>query len=98
MAEENINNVILRSLDAPSRFAFWTSDEAAVLFLPTFFGLFIQMGKIGMMISVILYFLLKITKENLGAGSVRHAIYWYFPTYKKSLKVYVPSYIREFIG
>lgn len=92
------NNVILRYLNNPTRIAFWTIDEMSALFIPVSMGCLFRFPLIGLMISFGSYMLLKYIKQNIGGGFLRHAIYWYLPGMHKSMKVKIPSHIREYIG
>ena len=91
-------NVILRYLDSPSRIAFWTLDEIALLFLPPAIGFIFEFPIIGIVISAIGYTTIKYIKNNIGAGVIRHAVYWYFPGMERKLKKKIKSHIREYIG
>lgn len=89
---------ILKYMDAPSRVAFWTMDEAQALFIPSGFGFLFGFPLIGLLVALILYALLKHIKQNVGTSLMRHAAYWYLPGVHKKLKVQVLSEIREYIG
>lgn len=91
-------NVILRYLDSPTRIAFWTIDEISSLFLPIAFGCIFKFPLIGLILSAFLYLSLKYVKQNIGGGFLRHVIYWYLPGMHNSMKVKIPSHIREYIG
>ncbi len=91
-------NVILKYIDAPSRIAFWTVDEAKALLIPLSLGLLFSFPIIGFLISITSYVALKFIKQNIGGGLLRHAAYWYLPGAERKLKFRIPSNIREYIG
>jgi type IV conjugative transfer system protein TraL len=91
-------NVILRYLDNPTRIAFWTLDEMGVLFIPIALGCIFSFPILGMMLSVSSYMLLKYIKQNIGGGFLKHVLYWYLPGMHKSMKIKIPSHVREYIG
>ena len=92
------NNIILRYLDAPSRIAFWTMDEAKALLGPLSLGLLFGFPLLGFSLSIISFTSLKYIKQNIGGGLLRHAAYWYLPAMENKLRIKIPSYIREYIG
>jgi type IV conjugative transfer system protein TraL len=85
-------------MDAPARIFFWTIDEAKALFVPAVPGFLLGFPWIGLSLSILSYVVLRYIKQNIGGGLLRHAAYWYLPSFEKKLKVKVPSYKREFIG
>jgi conjugal transfer pilus assembly protein TraL len=91
-------NVILRYLDNPTRIAFWTVDEMAALFVPLALGCIFSFPITGVILSIVIYNILKYVKQNVGGGFLRHVIYWYLPGMHRSLKSKVRSDIREYIG
>ncbi|CAL7960200.1 conjugal transfer pilus assembly protein TraL [Alphaproteobacteria bacterium] len=91
-------NVILRYLDNPTRIAFWTIDEISMLFLPSMLGCIFGFPVSGLFISIVSYVMLKFFKNNMGGGVLKHATYWYLPLLHRSMKIKIPSYIREYIG
>jgi conjugal transfer pilus assembly protein TraL len=91
-------NVILKYVDAPSRIAFWTMDEAKALLIPGGLGFLFGFPLIGLGLSIACYFILKFVKQNVGNGLIRHAAYWYLPGLERKLKIKVSSAIREYIG
>jgi type IV conjugative transfer system protein TraL len=91
-------NVILRYIDAPSRIAFWTMDEARGLLIPASLGFLFGFPLIGLVLSIACYSGLKVAKQNLGGGLLKHAAYWYLPKVDRRLKVKIRSEIREYIG
>ncbi|MGI9215251.1 MAG: type IV conjugative transfer system protein TraL [Gammaproteobacteria bacterium] len=50
----------------------------------------------GALFALILYKLLTLIKKFARNVNLRQLAYWFLPTNKKTLKVYVPSYYREF--
>lgn len=91
-------NVILKYLDSPSRFAFWTIDEISILLVPFFSGFLLDAPLRGIICAIGGYMLLKQIKTNIGGAKLRHAMYWYLPWVHTGMKVRIPSHIREYIG
>lgn len=89
---------IMRYLDNPTRIAFWTVDEMAILFLPIAIGCLFGFAFTGLIISAISYAAYRHLKNNIGHGLLRHAMYWYLPSLHKGNRFPIASYIREYIG
>ncbi|MBS0272303.1 MAG: type IV conjugative transfer system protein TraL [Proteobacteria bacterium] len=91
-------HTILNRLDKPLRFLGVNKDEALALMVPLLGGLFMGWVLTGFMLGLgTVSFLRTLKKRNEGAMLI-HALYWHLPTYKRSLKLPVPSHIREYIG
>lgn len=91
-------HTILNRLDKPLRFLGVNKDEALALMIPLLGGLFMGWVLTGFVLGLgTVSFLRMLKKRNEGAMLI-HAIYWHLPTYKRSLKLSVPSHIREYIG
>ncbi|WP_165379549.1 type IV conjugative transfer system protein TraL [Rickettsiales endosymbiont of Peranema trichophorum] len=91
-------NVILRYLDSPTRIAFWTTDEMSALFLPISLGCLFKFPMTGLVLSILTYAALRYVKQYIGGGFLRHAFYWYLPGMHKSMRLRIPSHVREYIG
>ena len=87
---------LLNHLDDPLRFFFFTMDEFLVLAVPLLVGMLINKMLWGALFALILYKLLTLIKKFARNVNLRQLAYWFLPTNKKTLKVYVPSYYREF--
>lgn len=87
---------LLNHLDDPLRFFFFTMDEFLALAAPLFIGMFINKMLWGALFSLILYKLLTSIKKLAKGVNLRQLAYWFLPTNKKTLKLWVPSYYREF--
>ncbi|MBY0501710.1 MAG: type IV conjugative transfer system protein TraL [Alphaproteobacteria bacterium] len=91
-------NFLLNRLDKPLRFLGINKDEALVVVIPLFGGLFMGWIISGFLVGIGgLSVLRSIKKQNEGS-MLTHALYWHLPTPKKSMKLPVPSHIRETIG
>ena len=91
-------NVLLNHLDAPTRFLFFTLDEAAVCVGCFLTGVLTGHQLLGFIASIICAFLLRKLKGTEKNCSMKQIFYWFFPTNKRALKVNVPSYVRKFKG
>jgi type IV conjugative transfer system protein TraL len=91
-------NYILNRLDKPLRFLGINKDEALVVILPLFGGLFMGWIVSGFIMGIGALSLLRTIKKQNEGSTLIHALYWYLPTPKRSMKLPVPSYIREMIG
>lgn len=88
---------IPRYLDEPARFLVWTRDEAMALFIPVFFGLFLNHTLVGMALGVAAILGIKKFKSYIGAHYKRW-LYWYFPKELSLLKSTPSSATREYVG
>jgi|JI7StandDraft_1071085.scaffolds.fasta_scaffold26540_2 type IV conjugative transfer system protein TraL len=92
----NRDYYLLNHLDDPLRFFFFTMDEFLVLAGPLLVGMLINKMLWGALCSLILYKLLTLIKKLAKGVNLRQLAYWFLPTKKSTLKLYVPSYYREF--
>ena len=91
-------NYILNRLDKPLRFLGINKDEALVVALPLFGGLFMGWIIVGFLMGVgVLSGLRALKKQNEGSTLI-HGLYWHLPLSRDTLKLPVPSHIREMIG
>ncbi len=91
-------NMLLNRLDQPLRFLGINKDEALALMGPILIGFFIGYIITCVIIGVgFLSFYRALKKRNEGATLI-HALYWYLPSSRRAMKLYVPSHIREYIG
>ena len=91
-------NYILNRLDKPLRFLGINKDEALVVALPLFGGLFMGWIIVGFLMGVgALSGLRALKKQNEGSTLI-HGLYWHLPLSRDTLKLPVPSHIREMIG
>lgn len=91
-------NILLNRLDQPLRFLGVNKDEAFTFMGPLLMGFSMGYNGTGAAVGVSLLALYRAFKKRNEGSSLIHALYWHFPTSKKAMKFYVPSYIREFIG
>lgn len=89
---------LLNHLDDPLRFFFFTMDEFLVLAASLIVGMLINKMLWGALFSLILYKLLTLIKNAAKDVNLRQLAYWFLSTKKSMLKLYVPSYYREFQG
>ena len=89
---------LLNHLDDPMRFLFFTIDEFLVLAVPLFVGMFVNKMLWGALVSLLLYQALKWIKATFKGAGLRQLGYWFLPSKDKTLKIYIPSYYREFQG
>ena len=92
---ERNKHTLLNHLDQPARFLFFTIDEFLALIVPLLLGLGLGWAFTGMCISLSLFYLVKTLKKVVGGGALRHLAYWYLPTSPKYMRIYIPSYVRE---
>ena len=98
MEWDRSENYLLNRLDKPLRFLGVNKDEVLALLGPIFCGLFMGWTLTGFGLGIGTLSLLRtIKKQNEGATLI-HALYWYLPAHERSLKLPVPSHIREYIG
>lgn len=71
---------VMRYLDNPMRFLFWTWDEALVIAVPFIMCLVANMMITGMCLSGALYFGYRWARSRLKAGVLSHLWYWYMPS------------------
>lgn len=91
-------NVLLNHLDKPLRFIGINKDEAFTLISPLFGGLYMGWILSGFVAGIGALTLLRIIKKHNEGAALIHAVYWHLPSTKRSLKLPVPSHIREYIG
>ena len=90
--------LLLNRLDQPLRFLGINKDEAFTLLVPLIGGLYMGWILSGVSLGMgSLLALRALKKQNEGASLV-HALYWYFPTTRRTLKLLVYSHIREYLG
>jgi type IV conjugative transfer system protein TraL len=91
-------NYILNRLDKPLRFLGINKDEALVVAIPLFGGLFMGWIIVGFLVGIgALSGLRALKKQNEGSTLI-HALYWHLPLPRNTLRLPVPSHIREMIG
>lgn len=95
---ERNENTLLNRLDQPLRFLGVNKDEALALMGPIIMGFFMGYIISGVMIGAGLLSGYRALKKRNEGAAVIHALYWYLPSTHRSLKLYVPSHIREYIG
>lgn len=95
---EKEDTLLLNRLDAPLRFLGIHKDEAFSLLCPCIAGLYTGWTLSGFLFGFSALLTLRALKKRNEGASLIHALYWYFPTFKKTLKLYVPSHVREYVG
>lgn len=98
MSEDFDTHIILHHLDDPLRIFYWTLDEAAIILVVPFLGLIIEQFFISILIAIFSFWFLRKIKKRYGQGTLKHALYWYFPHNVRKLKKTPPSHIREYLG
>ena len=93
--DDRNKHTLLNHLDKPARFLFFTIDEFLSLSIPIFVGLGVGYAFTGTCASLFCFWGVKTLKKLSGGGALRDIIYWYLPTSQKGMKIFVPSYIRE---
>lgn len=90
--------LLLNRLDQPLRFLGINKDEAFIFFVPFVGGLYMGWILCGLLFGMVALFALRALKKKNEGSSLLHAMYWHFPTTKRTLKLPVYSHIREYIG
>lgn len=90
-------HVILKHIDNPVRFLFWTKFEILIFILPCFLGLIMDQFLIGCLISFLNLRINKFYKRRFGKGQCQSIFFWYLPL-QNNFKGFPKSYIREFIA
>lgn len=90
-------NSILRYVNNPPKVIFWEVGEALTFILPFAVAALLRKVLLGLIIGVIFFQIYKYIKSRVSSP-IAHALYWYLPTMRGRYKIYVPSFIREFIG
>lgn len=91
-------NFLLNRLDKPLRFLGINKDEVFVVAIPLFGGLFMGWILSGFLVGIGALSLVRTIKKQNEGSMLIHALYWHLPTPKMSMKLFVPSYIRETLG
>jgi type IV conjugative transfer system protein TraL len=91
-------NYLLNRLDKPLRFLGINKDEALMVMIPLFGGLFMGWIISGFLVGIGALSLLRTIKKQNEGSTLIHALYWHLPTPKKGMKLSVPSHVRETIG
>lgn len=95
---ENNENYLLNRLDKPLRFLGVNKDEVFALMAPLFGGLFMGWVITGFVMGIGTLSLLRMLKKRNEGATLIHALYWHLPLHEKTMKLPVPSHIREYIG
>lgn len=95
---DQAENLLLNHLDKPLRFLGIHKDEAILMMVPFIGGTFMGWILTGFLVGVGFLMALRSLKKKNEGSSLTHALYWHLPVTKKSMKLYVPSHIREGIG
>jgi len=89
---------IPQNLDAPFKIAGLTILDLAIITVPFFVIAFLfQKQILALIISVIIFLVLKKVKGEEDDNFFKHFFYWHFPS-GGILKVTPPSHVREIIG
>lgn len=90
--------LLLNRLDQPLRFLGINKDEAFTFLVPFVGGLCMGWILCGFCCGASALLGLRYLKKQNEGASLIHALYWYFPTTKRTLKLPLYSHIREYIG
>ncbi len=91
-------NLLFNRLDQPLRFLGVNKDEAFTLMGPLLMGFFMGYAITGVALGIGLLSLYRSLKKQNEGSTLLHALYWYLPSSKYAMKLYVPSHVREYIG
>ncbi len=91
-------NYLLNRLDKPLRFLGINKDEAFTFIGPVIIGFYAGWNVTGVVGGLGLLSVYRAFKKKNEGASLLHALYWHLPTSKRTMKLYVPSHIREVIG
>lgn len=86
---------IPKTLDAPTRWLFWSVDDALAMMIPFWFGVFLHHVGIGTIVALSAFILWRRIKGRNGVQYFRYMAYWYLPL---KLKKTPPSHNRIFLG
>jgi conjugal transfer pilus assembly protein TraL len=93
-------NILLNTLDNPTRVLFWTVDVFAFMVIPVFLGILLS-SLIVMLLGFVLVPFYGRFKKRFPRGVVRHKMYWLLPHEAflrfGKLKSFPPSHEREMI-
>jgi type IV conjugative transfer system protein TraL len=95
---DRTENYILNRLDQPLRFLGVNKDEACALMGPLLASMYLGWILSGIVVGVLVLLALRALKKRNEGAALVHAIYWYLPVSRKSMKLPVLSHIREYIG
>lgn len=95
---DRTENYILNRLDQPLRFLGINKDEALAFIAPLLSCIYLGWIISGFILGAGVLSLIRALKKRNEGATLVSAGYWYFPVSRKSLKLYVPSHIREYIG
>ena len=91
-------HLLLNHLDKPLRFLGVHKDEALVMMVPFIGGATMGWILSGFLMGVGTLSLLRSLKKKNQGSSLTHTAYWYLPSSQRSMKIYIPSHIREWVG
>lgn len=93
-------NILLNTLDNPTRVLFWTIDIFSLVVIPVFVGILLS-SLIVMLLGFVLVPFYKRFKKKFPGGVLKHRMYWLFPREAflqfGKLKSFPPSHEREMI-
>lgn len=88
--------LIPKRLDEPERLAFWTIDEALVLFVPPCIGMLAGWMFTGLVLGIGSYLVLRKLKGNGSVNIARFVLYWFLPPIF-GFQVTPPSAVRRYV-
>ena len=91
-------HVLLNHLDQPVRFLYFTLDEAITLLGSFLLGGLMNKPLCGVIVGILLAVALNKIKKFNQDCNITQMFYWYLPTSTKAYRLYIPSYVREFLG
>ena len=78
MSSANLHS-ILRYLDAPVKFLFWTKGELLLILGPFFLGIFLDVFISGVVSGAFNFWGIRSFQKLFGMGTLQAVKYWYLP-------------------
>jgi type IV conjugative transfer system protein TraL len=91
-------NYILNRLDQPLTFLGINKDEALAFLAPLLTSIYLGWIISGFLLGALALSMIRSLKKRNEGATLLSAIYWYLPSPRNSMKLFVPSHIREYIG
>lgn len=95
---DKCENYILNRLDQPLTFLGINKDEALAFLAPLLFSIYLGWIISGFLLGTLSLSMIRTLKKRNEGATLLSAMYWNLPSPNKSMKLFVPSHIREYIG